>query len=755
VEAPVLAPGEVPYGLEDVKGKMVPLPDTDGWGIMGLDESLNAHRGHLGYRWDMYKKWRWEIDENEGGLEKFSRGYETYGFTETEEGIWYREWAPAARAASLIGEFNGWNTGSDPMLKNEYGVFEVFLPNNADGSRAIPHNSKVKIHLQTEAGEWVDRIPAWITVATQEPDAIPFDGVYYAPPEHERYQFKHARPPKPENLRIYEAHVGMSNMEPVINSYADFRDNVLPRIKKLGYNAVQLMAIQEHAFYGSFGYHVTNFFACSSRCGTPDELKSMIDEAHRLGLHMIVDIVHSHASNNVIDGINMFDGSEGMYFREGPQGYHWMWDSRCFNYGSWEVVRYLLSNLRWWVDEYKFDGFRFDGVTSMMYTHHGLQYTFTGDYGEYFGMNTDVEAMVYMMLANDMLKGLFPFCTTIAEDVSGMPALCRPVWEGGSGFDYRMNMAVADMWQDMFKDCVPDDNWGMGHICFTMTNTRYGEETVGYAECHDQALVGDKTIAFWLMDAEMYTGMSSLTETTGTVHRGVALHKMIRLLTFALAGKGYLSFMGNEFGHPEWIDFPRADREERGKFIPGNGNSLDKCRRRWDLADADHLRYHYLMDFDRKMMHLDITYGFIKHGHDYISRKDEADKLVVFEQGDLVFVFNFHPVQSYQDYKVGCNEAGKYYCVFSSDLPSSGGWDNLKEGTEHFADEGGWHDGRPASFQCYAPSRTVAVYAPARLVDAGIVPGWWKDDWEATLPWGADPNPQYAYLLPGNTAASA
>jgi len=486
---------------------------------------------------------------------------------------------------------------------------------------------------------------------------------------------------------------------------------------------------------------VTNFFACSSRCGTPDELKSMVDRAHELGLHMIVDIVHSHASNNVNDGINMFDGTEGQYFREGPQGYHWMWDSRCFNYGSWEVMRFLLSNVRWWVEEYKFDGFRFDGVTSMMYDHHGLSVAFTGDYNEYFGMATDQEAMVYMMLVNDMLHNLYDFTTTIAEDVSGMPALCRPVHEGGTGFDYRMNMAVADLWQDLFKDAVPDENWGMGHITFTMTNTRWGEKTVGYAECHDQALVGDKTIAFWLMDKDMYDYMSSLSPASDTVNRGIALHKMIRLLTFSLAGEGYLSFMGNEFGHPEWIDFPRADREERGKFIPGNGGSLHHCRRRWDLADADHLRYHYLMDFDRKMMHLDIAYGFIKHGHNYISRKDEGDKMIVFEKGDLVFVFNFHPYHSYADYRVGCNEGGKFLCVMSSDLPTSGGWNNLHEGTEHFADMM-QHDNRPASFQCYAPARTVAVYAPARLVEEGIAPAWWYDDWEPTLA-HPDPNPQY------------
>jgi 1,4-alpha-glucan branching enzyme len=263
-----------------------------------------------------------------------------------------------------------------------------------------------------------DSIPAWIKYSVQPPGEIPYNGVYYDPPEEDKYAFKHPRPKKPTSLRIYESHVGMSSTEPKINTYANFRDDVLPRIKKLGYNAVQIMAIQEHAYYASFGYHVTNFFAPSSRFGTPDDLKSLIDKAHELGLVVLMDIVHSHASKNTLDGLDMFDGTDGQYFHSGSRGYHWMWDSRLFNYGSWEVLRYLLSNARWWLEEYKFDGFRFDGVTSMMYTHHGLQVEFTGNYNEYFGYSTDVDAVVYLMLVNDLIHGLYPEAIVVGEDVS-------------------------------------------------------------------------------------------------------------------------------------------------------------------------------------------------------------------------------------------------------------------------------------------------------------------------------------------------
>ncbi|KAK4481160.1 hypothetical protein RD792_012041 [Penstemon davidsonii] len=511
----------------------------------------------------------------------------------------------------------------------------------------------------------------------------------------EKYVFKHPRPKKPKSLRIYESHVGMStanasyNMdsnesdlgiskaeEPVINTYANFRDEVLPRIKRLGYNAVQIMAIQEHSYYASFGYHVTNFFAPSSRFGTPDDLKSLIDKAHELGLVVLMDIVHSHSSNNTLDGLNMFDGTDSCYFHSGERGYHWMWDSRLFNYGHWEVLRFLLSNARWWLDEYKFDGFRFDGVTSMMYTHHGLQMAFTGNYNEYFGFATDVDAVVYLMLVNDLIHGLFPEAIAIGEDVSGMPTFCVPLQDGGIGFDYRLHMAIADKWIEILKK--RDEEWRMGDIVHTLTNRRWMEKCVAYAESHDQALVGDKTIAFWLMDKDMYDFMAVDRPSTPLIDRGIALHKMIRLITMGLGGEGYLNFMGNEFGHPEWIDFPRGDQHlPDGRVIPGNNNSYDKCRRRFDLADAEFLRYHGLQEFDRAMQHLEETYGFMTSEHQYISRKDEGDKTVL-----------------------------------DSDDPLFGGFSRINHAAEYFTSEG-WHDDRPRSFYIYAPCRTAVVYALA------------------------------------------
>lgn len=525
-----------------------------------------------------------------------------------------------------------------------------------------------------------------------------YDAVFWNPPASERYTFKHPRPPKPVNLKIYEAHVGIASPEPRVASYREFTQNNLPRIKELGYNAVQLMAIQEHAYYGSFGYQITSFFAPSSRYGTPDELKELIDTAHSLGITVLLDIVHSHACKNVLDGLNMFDGTDYCYFHGGVKGQHELWDSRLFNYGNYETLRFLLSNCRWWIEQYGFDGFRFDGVTSILYSHHGIGTGFSGGYHEYFGPSVDEEGVAYLMLANEMVHAILPTATTIAEDVSGMPALCRPVDEGGLGFDYRLSMAVPDMWIKLLKE-TRDEDWDFGNVCFTLTNRRHGEKTIAYAESHDQALVGDKTLAFWLMDKEMYTkyvelmcllafhgieaahtnplsflprapSMSDFTERTPVIERGLGMHKMIRLLTHSLGGEGYLNFIGNEFGHPEWLDFPRAE----------NNSSFQHARRQFNLPDDPLLRYKYLYAFDSAMNNLEtkvqwlvapqayISYVLQQRGqagfppfffrehtthHDVrcfptpFSLKHESDRVIAYERAGALFIFNFHATHSY------------------------------------------------------------------------------------------------------------
>ncbi|KAJ2588538.1 alpha-1,4-glucan branching enzyme [Coemansia sp. RSA 1722] len=673
-------------------------PDISGDGteVIKTDGYLEDHRDYFGWRYAHFKRWVRDIELSEGGIEKYSRGYESFGLHVTAEGVRYREWAPGAREASLVGDFNGWDVAANPMKRNDYGVWEVVVPNTDAGEVAIAHGSHIKVTFVAGSGERIYRLPAWSTYVTQDLSKSPvYEAVFYNPPN--KYRFKHKRQTPAKDLRIYEAHVGISSPEGRVATFGEFTRNVLPMISDLGYNAVQLMAVMEHAYYASFGYQVTSFFAPSSRYGEPDDLRELIDTAHGLGISVFLDVVHSHACNNVEDGLNQYDGTDHCYFHEGARGRHELWNSRLFNYGHHEVTRFLLSNLRYWIEEFGFDGFRFDGVTSMMYKHHGIAYGFSGHYNEYFTGNTDEEAVVYLMLANYMCHKLYPGFVTIAEDVSGMPALCRSVSEGGVGFDYRLTMSVPDMWIKLLKESR-DEDWSMEQIAHQLTNRRYQERAITYCESHDQALVGDKTLAFWLMDKEMYTNMSDATELTPTIERGMALHKMIRLVTCGLGGEGYMTFEGNEFGHPEWLDFPRE----------GNGSSFHYARRQFNLVHDEMLRYKYLYRFDRAMMRLEQQHAWLSAHDQWVTLKHEGDKVLAFERGGLLWIFNFHPANSYSDYRVGVAWAGKYTVALSTDDPQFMGQGRIDTSVAHFSTPLEWN-GRPNFVQVYIPARTAIV----------------------------------------------
>nr|KAF6382028.1 1,4-alpha-glucan branching enzyme 1 [Pipistrellus kuhlii] len=615
--------------------------------LLEIDPYLKPFAQDFQRRYKRFNQTLDNIGENEGGIDKFSRGYESFGIHKCADGgIYCKEWAPGAEGVFLTGDFNDWNPFSYPFKKLEYGKWELYIPPKQDKS-LIPHGSKLKVVIKSKSGEILYRISPWAKYVAREGDNVNYDWIHWDP--EYTYKFKHSRPKKPRGVRIYESHVGISSHEGKVASYKHFTCNILPRIKDLGYNCIQLMAIMEHAYYASFGYQITSFFAASSRYGTPEELKELVDTAHSMGITVLLDVVHSHASKNSEDGLNMFDGTDSCYFHSGPRGNHDLWDSRLFAYSSWEVLRFLLSNIRWWLEEYGFDGFRFDGITSMLYHHHGMGQGFSGDYHEYFGLQVDEDALIYLMLANHLIHMLYPDSITIAEDVSGMPALCSPISQGGCGFDYRLAMAIPDKWIKLLKE-FKDEDWNMGDIVHTLTNRRYLEKCIAYAESHDQALVGDKTLAFWLMDAEMYTNMSVLTPFTPVIDRGIQLHKMIRLITHALGGEGYLNFMGNEFGHPEWLDFPRK----------GNNESYHYARRQFHLTDDELLRYKFLNNFDRDMNKLEERFGWLSAPQAYVSEKHEANKVIAFERADLLFIFNFHPSKSYTDYRVGTKSLGKY-----------------------------------------------------------------------------------------------
>ncbi|MBQ9583317.1 MAG: alpha amylase C-terminal domain-containing protein [Bacteroidales bacterium] len=596
----------------------------------------------------------------------------------------FREWAPTASRIYLIGDFNGWKkTERYALQPTGGGNWEIRVPVDE-----IAHGSLYKWYVEWPGGGG-ERIPAYATRCVQDPVTKVFSAQVWEP--QQPYAWRNDGRIKVENPLIYETHIGMSGEQEGVATFVSFRENVLPRIADLGYNTIQIMALQEHPYYGSFGYQVSNFFALSSRYGTPEEFKELVDAAHGCGIAVIMDIVHSHAVKNEAEGLSRLDGSYTTYFHEGARGNHPAWDSRCFDYGKGQTQYFLLANCKYWMEEYHLDGFRFDGVTSMLYLDHGLGRDFSG-YGQYFDSGVDEDAVTYLALANILIKEINPDSITIAEDMSGMAGLAAPVACGGVGFDYRMSMGVPDMWIKIIKE-TDDHDWSMGNLWYELTNKRADERTVSYAECHDQALVGDKTIIFRLIDKQMYYSMDKASQSQ-IVDRGLALHKMIRLVTLATAGDGYLNFMGNEFGHPEWIDFPRE----------GNGWSYAHARRLWSISDRDDLHYKALREFDKDMIHLFAKEKLLQKGH-YCWCADDAAKILAFTRGDYLFVFNFNPEQSFADYAFKAPQ-GSWQIVLDSDSARYDGFCRNDSSVVHTTLTNRKGD---QMLMLYLPSRTVIV----------------------------------------------
>jgi 1,4-alpha-glucan branching enzyme len=640
-------------------------------GLVMADSWLSPYTRQIKDRQRMFDFRLKRIRERFGTLLDCSLGWNYYGITRDKDtGEWiYREWAPGARSLSLIGDFNQWDRESHPMVRNARGVWEIRLSPDT-----LKHQQRIKVHVVGADGEHKDRVPAWIKRAVQDSETYDFSGEIWAP-EHP-YQWKNQfDPSRVDSPVIYEAHVGMSGEDERVHTYREFADHILPRIANGGYNTIQLMAIQEHPYYGSFGYHVSSFFAPSSRFGTPDDLKYLVDKAHGLGIAVLLDIVHSHAVKNEAEGLKNFDVSGGQYFLSGSRGQHPDWDSCCFDYGRDEVIEFLLSNVRWWLDEYHFDGFRFDGVTSMLYFHRGHEPF--DNLGAYFGPSVDHDAVSYLQLANRVIQEVKPGAIVIAEDMSGMPGLCRPVDEGGIGFTHRLAMGIPDYWIKLIKE-RKDEDWRMGDMWYTLTNRRYGEPHIAYCESHDQALVGDKTLSFRLMDSEMYWHMNKNDQSL-VIDRGMALHKMIRLVSLAAGGEGWLNFMGNEFGHPEWIDFPRE----------GNGWSYKYCRRQWSLVDNQDLRFTYLAAFDKAMVELAERSHVLSVPYATPLQIDEQNQVLAFRRGPLIFVFNWSGEKAIPDYLLESSEPGEWRIVLDSDEQRFGGLGRQDCTMHHFTNKDG------------------------------------------------------------------
>ena len=666
------------FNRHDLRGKGDAM-----YRILELNPQLEPFSGDIDLRMHLYRSTKKRILSEGQSLNDFANAHLYFGFHHVDGGWYYREWAPSAYQLYLEGDFNGWNQTSHPLTNLGDGSWELYLP----GDNALWDGCKVKTVVDANLTR-TEHIPLYARRVVQNKQTITFECEVVD--DRKTFPWTDKDFVGEDELYIYEAHVGMAQEEGKVSSYREFADYILPRIHKAGYNTVQLMAIMEHPYYGSFGYQVSNFFAASSWFGRPEELKYLVNKAHAMGIRVLLDVVHSHAVKNTAEGINMFDGTTWQFFHDGPKGDHPAWGTKCFDYGKTGVIHFLLSNLKFWMTEYHFDGFRFDGVTSMLYHDHALGTDFTSD-GKYFSYNTDTDAVTYLQLANELIRQVNPKAITIAEDMSGMPGMCLPIADGGIGFDYRLGMGLPDMWVKAVK--IQDEFWDINQMWGSMCLRRPGEKTVAYVESHDQALVGDQTMIFRLAGANMYTDMNKDCHNP-VIDRAIALHKMIRLFTLSGGGEAYLNFMGNEFGHPEWIDFPRE----------GNGWSFHYCRRQWSLKDNGMLKYQWLGDFDEDMVRLTKENRiFDQRMADLLLMKAPEQTLAYYRHG-LVFVFNFHFGNSLNNVLVPVRQPGEYTVVLSTDDEKYGGFGNVAKktyATKRF-------DGRDY-IELYIPARTGFV----------------------------------------------
>lgn len=655
------------------------------------DPWLKPYKQFINTRYDKFRLKEKEITKNKTiSLSDFANGHMYFGLNKTLDEWTIREWAPNASDVFLIGSFNNWAQEDKYRLKPVgSGVWELSLPLDE-----IHHLDYYKLFVKWQEGSG-ERIPAWCKYVVQDNKTNLFSGQVWEPKN--KYIYKNIDfTPSTSPLLIYECHIGMASEEEDVGTYNNFRENILPKVKEKGYNAIQLMAIQEHPYYASFGYHVSSFFAPSSRFGTPDELRQLIDEAHGMGIAVIMDLVHSHAVKNEVEGLGRLDGSYDLYFHGDDRRLHKAWDSLCFNYGKDEVIHFLLSNCKYWLEDFKFDGFRFDGVTSMIYYSHGLEESFIG-YENYYNKKQDLDAISYLTLANKLIHEVNPNAITIAEEVSGMPGLAVDPEKGGYGFDYRMAMNIPDFWIKTIKE-LKDEEWDPSAIFWEVTNRRDDEKTISYVESHDQALVGDKTIIFRLVDEQMYWFMSKHTPSM-IVDRGLSLHKMIRLVTATTINGGYLTFMGNEFGHPEWVDFPRE----------GNNWSYKYARRQWSLDENTNLKYHYMGDFDKEMLSLIRSMSNFQDLPITKIWEKKEDNILAYMRDNLLFVFNFNPTQSFTDYGMLVPE-GEYKVILNTDEKRFGGFGLTDDEIHHFShfdelyrkENKGW-------LRIYIPAHTAVV----------------------------------------------
>ena len=638
------------------------------------DQELREYHPFLVARGERYAKEAERIKALYGSLHAYANLHTNLGYhlvQENGKNIWlWREYMPGAKTIWLTTEKQRFQRHAHlKFTPCEDGFFELRLE-----EKELSHGLYVELRVEPKSFEiynpegfptTLKRIPAFANWVEQNKE-MPAQWCARIWHPKKPYQFQYPKPPKPTFLRIYEAHVGMAqsdtkHINESYGSYTDFANDILPHIKDAGYTTVQLMAIPEHPLYRSFGYQVSNYYAPSSRFGDINSCKAMIDTAHKLGLQVILDITHAHSCANTEQGLCNYDSTAYFFTDQMNQ-----WGTPTFDFSKEMTRRFLLSNLRYWMEEFQFDGFRFDAVGNMLYKDFGRDDTFehTGRcfYGKDGKPRTNEAGELYLCLANDLVHTISQEAFTIAEEFSGMPGLTCAPSDGGLGFDARFAMGIPDYWEKCIKN--PQD---LGSLWYEMNNHRPYDRTISYVECHDQCINGDDAMIWRLLGDDMYTTMLRGID-SWNISRGLAYYRLMRLITLSTADLGYLNFMGNEFGHPEWLD---AERH---------------AHRQWRLATDERLKYACLAAFDLAQMKMVATYLTDFATPPLFRYIHEDKRLLAFERGHLLFAFNFHETAAYDDILFAVTP-GKYTEILSSDDSTYAGHDNLRitdPKVEHF-----------------------------------------------------------------------
>ena len=568
------------------------------------------------------------------------RCYELFGSHEMEvqgvRGYYFAVWAPNATYISVIGNFNDWNTEAHPLhvRLDHSGIWEGFIPHFVKGE-------VYKYHIHGFAGQRLDKGDPYASFWEVRPKtaSITWNLDYQWSDQawmHSRKEHNKLDAP----WSVYEVHLA-SWMRPdkyneeVYHSYDYFRERLVPYVKEMGFTHVELMPIMEHPFDGSWGYQGTGYFAPTSRYGSPQQFKALIDAFHQAGIGVILDWVPSHFPYDA-HGLFMFDGSHTYEYADMRKGYHPDWNSYIFNYKRGEVKSFLISSARFWLDQYHIDGIRVDAVSSMLKLNYSRQQ------GQWepneFGGDGNLEAIEFIKDLNATIYRDFPDVQTIAEEATDWPGVSKPTVEDGLGFGMKWMMGWMHDTLKYFKQDPFYRQYQQDQFAFSMMY--YYDENFMLPLSHDEVVHG-KSPMLYKMPGDEWQKFANL--------------RLLYSYMFTHPG-GKLLFMGDEFGATSEWNYKSELQWELLQYDAHNG--MRNC-----VKDLCHLLKAEPALYENQ---------FNQYGFEWLDLNHRSESVVSFKRkgkkaaDDLVVVLNMTPVVR-KDWKLHVQGKSKWSEVFNSD----------------------------------------------------------------------------------------